>query len=531
MTFRGVRYRWRMVDEGPRAARPLREGVSLLISSSALTCLTLLYDRSLRVHNPTVVALSFLLLVLVVATVSTQRVAVVTSLLAFLAFDYFFLPPLGGFSILDPRTWIAQNWLTLFTLLTVSFVASQLSSTARRRARDATGRRNELARLLEFTRDILLITEAHGAMPHVAQAVAERFRFVRATVCLPGPDGWILHHSSEPGIEVDRVRLDEALAAARSVAQGSATEPPQPLPSATARDGAHVWLVPLRFEARPVGFLAVEGSEVEPGTLDAIAGVTAIAIERTHLLEQREEAEVRRRGAELKVALLASLEHGLRTPLTAVTVAANNLKARWLGADERAEQIDVVLTELARLNRLFQNITEMARIDTKAVAPEREWVQPSEIVEAAVCHVAAALQGHELRYDVGPERTFVLLDPRLTSAALAHVLENAAQYSPPGSAVDVHTEVSSEAIRMAVRDRGPGLEAENRDRLFERFYRGASGRQYGFGTGMGLAIAQGLLTAQGGRVVADNHPAGGAIFTLILPVEMRSAQAFEEQTT
>jgi two-component system sensor histidine kinase KdpD len=97
--------------------------------------------------------------------------------------------------------------------------------------------------------------------------------------------------------------------------------------------------------------------------------------------------------------------------------------------------------------------------------------------------------------------------------------------------VDVHTEVSSEAIRMAVRDRGPGLEAENRDRLFERFYRGASGRQYGFGTGMGLAIAQGLLTAQGGRVVADNHPAGGAIFTLILPVEMRSAQAFEEQTT
>ena len=141
--------------------------------------------------------------------------------------------------------------------------------------------------------------------------------------------------------------------------------------------------MPLRVGTRPIGLLALEGEELEPGTRDAIAGVTAIAIERTQLLEERKEAEVVRRGAELKSALLASLGHDLKTPLTAVTVAANNLNASWLTPDQRREQAEIVRMELGRLNRLFQDIVDMARIETNAVAAEPEWVQPAEIVEAA----------------------------------------------------------------------------------------------------------------------------------------------------
>ena len=196
---------------------------------------------------------------------------------------------------------------------------------------------------------------------------------------------------------------------------------------------------------------------MEPGTRDAIAGVTAIAVERTHLLEERKEAEVVRRSAELKSALLASLGHDLKTPLTAVTVAANNLDASWLTHEQRHEQAEIVRTELRRLNRLFQDIVDMARIEIKAVAAEPEWVHPAEIVEASARQAEHALATHKLEIDAAPEKALVRLDPRLTSAALAHLLENAGQYSPPGSTITVSVTLASKELRIAVRDQGGGI--------------------------------------------------------------------------
>ncbi len=294
--------------------------------------------------------------------------------------------------------------------------------------------------------------------------------------------------------------------------------------------GNSAWLVPLRLGTRPIGLLALEGEELEPGTRDAIAGVTAIAIERTQLLEERKEAEIVRRGAELKSVLLASLSHDLKTPLTAVTVAANNLDASWLTTEQRREQAEIVQLELGRLNRLFQDIVDMARIETNAVAAEREWVQPAEIVEAAAGQVERALTHHKLEVDAGGDTALVRLDPRLTSAALAHLLENAGQYSPPGSTITVKVALSSDELQVAVRDHGAGIAREDLDHLFERFYRGVEARQQRFGTGMGLAITRGLLAAEGGRVWAENHPEGGAIFTMAVPVESRITAAVEEES-
>jgi two-component system, OmpR family, sensor histidine kinase KdpD len=288
--------------------------------------------------------------------------------------------------------------------------------------------------------------------------------------------------------------------------------------------------VPLRIGTRPIGLLALQGEDIEPGTRDAIAGVTAIAIERTQLLEERKEAEVVRRGAELKSALLASLGHDLKTPLTAVTVAANNLDASWLTEEQRREQAEIVRVELARLNRLFQDIVDMARIETNAVAAELEWVPPAEIVEAATRQIEQVVTTHRLDIDAGTEKTLVRLDPRLTSAALAHLLENAAQYSPPGSTITVTATFSSDELQIAVRDHGVGIAPQDLDRVFERFYRGLDARQQRFGTGMGLAITRGLLAAEGGRVWAETHPEGGAIFTIAVPAETRTAAALEGES-
>src|SRR3954469_5213876 len=340
---------------------------TLLIGLSALGALTGLYVSWLHLSNPTIVSLSFLLVVLVVATMSTRRVAIATSIGASFCFNFFFLAPVGTLRIADP-----QNLAELFTLLTVSLLASHLSSQVR-------------------------------------------------------------------------------------------------------------------------------------------------------------EAQVLRQAAELKSALLESLGHSLKTPLTAVTVAANNLNAASLTMAEREEQDAIVRSELDRLNRLFQDIVDMARIETRAVAAEREWVQPAEIIEAAARLAEQSCDAARLAIDVAAERSLVRVDPRLTSAALAHVLENAGQYSPSGSPIDVNVvvDIAADELRIAVRDRGMGIEAHEQQRVFERSYRGAEAQLQRFGTGMGLTIARGLVAAEGGRIWAANHPQGGAVVTIAVPAESRAATVLE----
>ncbi len=243
----------------------------------------------------------------------------------------------------------------------------------------------------------------------------------------------------------------------------------------------------------------------------------ALANERLELLEERKSAEVARKSEEMKSALLASLAHDLRTPLTAIRVAATNLQASWLSDDERLDQSDVVLTEVAHLTRLFQNILDMARIDAGAVQSAQQWIHPLELIEAARDQVQHSLRGHPLHIDGGAGDVLVRLDPRVTAAALSHLLENAAQYSAPDSPIAVTTERTGRELVIRVRDRGPGVPAEDLPHLFERFYRGGHGARHTAGTGMGLSIARGLLATQGARVSAANAADGGAIFTIAVP--------------
>ena len=246
------------------------------------------------------------------------------------------------------------------------------------------------------------------------------------------------------------------------------------------------------------------------------------AIERVQLLEERKAAEVSRRGEELKSALLASFAHDLRTPLTAIRVAASNLQATWLTDAERREQSELVLAEVERLTRLFQNILEMARIDAGGVTTDIRWAHPREIVEAAQDQVQHTIRRHDLDVAV-PGDALVRLDPRLTAAALARLLENAAQYSNAGTRVELSASVADAHLIVAVRDHGRGIAAADLPHLFDRFYRGGGARARPSGTGMGLSIARGLIAAEGGRIWAENCADGGAQFTIAIPVETKPA--------
>src|SRR3982750_2881634 len=199
-----------------------------------------------------------------------------------------------------------------------------------------------------------------------------------------------------------------------------------------------------------------------------------------------------RQREELTSALLASLGHDLKTPLTTIRVAASNLKAPWLQAPDREEQSDLILAEVERLGRLFQNILEMAGLDCGAVSADIRWVHPAEIGEAARDQVEHALRRHRLVIESDAE-DLVRLDPRLTASALAQLLENAAHYSGSEAPITVRMSVSAEGLTLRVRDRGPGIAAADLPHLFDRFYRGRAALRRISGTGMGLSIARGML--------------------------------------
>jgi two-component system sensor histidine kinase KdpD len=271
---------------------------------------------------------------------------------------------------------------------------------------------------------------------------------------------------------------------------------------------------------KPIGILAAAGRPVEAGTLDALAGVVAIAIERAQFLEERKASELTRQSEQLKTALLASLGHDLRTPLTAIRVAAGNIVAPGLTPGDRAGQSELILTEVERLTRLFENTLDMARIDAGAVATESRRTHPSEIVAAARDQVEHTLAGNRVTVSIDKDEP-VRLDPRLTASALAHLLENAAQYTPAGSPIDVDVRMSGEGLLLAVRDHGPGIAPADLPHVFERFYRGSSAKARASGTGMGLWIVRGLLAVEQGRVWAENCPDGGARFTIVVPAAMK----------
>ena len=498
---------------------PVREVAILLVSLAAIAAITVSF-RAFSHVNPTTVALTLLLVVLGAATLARLRVATAVSVAAMLAFNFYFLPPVGNLTVADP-----QNWVALFVFLVVAIIASNLSAAAQDRAREAIASRNEVTRLFDLTRDVLLTTDTAGAIDALARHVARRFDLSKVAICLPSTQGWNTYQGGGEDLPIDDGVLNTALAKARGTLEFDARQRAYGGHVRVGGDSNAITIVPLRHGTRAIGLLAAVAPKLDLGTLDALAGVVAIAIERAQFLAERDAAELVRQKADLASALLASLSHDLKTPLTAIRVAIENLRGD-IPATDRRTQSELAITELDRLTRLFQDILDMARIDAAAIPIERQWVTPADVVDAAMAHVRHALDGHSIRVE-GDGDAVVQIDPRLASGALSHLLENAAQYSPRDAQVLVVARAEGDGLHVSVTDHGPGLDPGELDHLFERFYRGRTARQLAPGTGMGLAITRGLLAAAGGRVWAENVPGAGARFSMMVPGPVREFAAEE----
>ena len=491
-----------------------RRDIVVLVASLAATVAMTALLRLLPGISPTTVALTFLIVVLLASTLGRLRVAIVVSVVAMLELNFFFLPPIGTFTIADP-----ENWIALFAFLVAAVIATNLSAAAQERTREAVARRNEVTRLFDLTRDVLLTTETSAAIDALARHVSRRFELAGVAICLPVDQGWRIHQGGTEELTLETDTLNVALAKARGIVEFDARQRAYGGHTRVG-PGNGISLVPLRHGTKAVGLLGATAASIDIGTLDAVAGVVAIAVERAQFLAERDAAELVRQKAELAGTLLASLSHDLRTPLTVIKAAVENLRGELTPA-EREGQARAAAAELDRLTRLFQDILDMARIDASAVRVDRQWITAADVVDAACAHVRHALEHHSLRIDADAE-TEVQIDPRLVSVALSHVLENAAQYSPAGSEILVQAHVERGGLLLTVTDHGPGLDPGELDHLFERFYRGHTARQATFGTGMGLSITRGLLAAAGGRIWAENVP-GGARFSIAVTGATRAA--------
>jgi K+-sensing histidine kinase KdpD len=240
------------------------------------------------------------------------------------------------------------------------------------------------------------------------------------------------------------------------------------------------------------------------------------------------KARIREQADALREALIGSVSHELRSPLSSVLGAASILaRAPEVKASTRLlPLVQGIEEEADRLNGHIQNLLDSTRISSAGITPSNEWVDPGDIVNAALDRKQRLLTGHRLRVAIEDDLPLVHVDPGLIERALGHLIENAVKYSPPDSLIEVTAERRGEEVRLAVRDNGVGLLREEQERIWERFYRSPRLRERVGGSGLGLWIAQALVAACNGRAEASSAGAGrGSTLALRLPVPRDTPQA------
>jgi len=467
--------------------------VRLAGCAAALFVVVRLYTNVIHV-NPTTVALTFLVSVLIVSALWGLRYALFTAFVAAAAFNYYFLPPTGTFTIAD-----TQNWVALFALLTTAVIASQLSDRARRQADEAVSRRRELERLYSFSQQLLTADNALQLLNAVPHHVVESFGVSAAAVYVP--DKGNIYRS---GIEVPELDVDQLKSI---IARG------EPM----VDDARNLSYTPLKMGVRTVGAIGVAGN-LSRQTLAAMGSLIAIAVERANAVETLARSEAAREGERLRSAILDSVTHEFRTPLTSIKASITSLlSTTGLSPDDRQELMTVINEESDRLNRLVGEAAEVAQLESHEFQLDFQACRVLDLVRAAVGDVKQTLGKHPVEIRV-PEEITARLDADRIKEVLVQLLENAAKYSAPESPIRITAELKDANLEVSVADQGAGIDDMEQVLIFDKFYRGKNQRHRVQGTGMGLAIARAIVEAHGGKIGVTSQLGCGSVFYFLLPV-------------
>jgi two-component system sensor histidine kinase KdpD len=476
--------------------------IGIAVSLAVVAGITLFYRHILHV-NQTTVALSFLLAILAVSAVWGMAVSVAMSLVAVVAFNYFFLPPVGALTIADP-----QNWVALFAFLVSSIMGSQLSSRIRTEADEAHHRRREVERLYQFSRKLLGEGNVIQLMNAIPDYIVESFEVGAAALFLPQKDKF--YRSGFGAAHLDEEKMKQAFLLDEI--------------SADAQQGQY--FIPIRMGVRPIGSLGISGSQLSRQSLDAVSTLVAIAIERARAIEQLGQTEAERQGERLKSALLDSITHDFRTPLTSMKAAVSSLLASVPSDSTHThELLSIINEECDRLNRLIERAGEMAKLEAGEVALDLAPVHVEEIIRAALGQCGASLGGRPVDLRIAADLPAVRADPERAKEALVQLIDNANLYSAKDQPITITAELTGDAVTTSVADRGPGIDDFEQTMIFDKFYRGKDQRYLVRGTGMGLPIAKALIVAQQGTISVTSQLGHGSVFAFTLPVDHGEKEA------
>ena len=470
-------------------------GIGLVVAAILLASITFGYSKLLHV-NQTTVALSFLLAILAVSAVWGMVVSIFMSVTAMLLFNYFFLPPIGTFTIADP-----QNWVALFAFLFTSILGSQLAARIRKEADAANSRRREIERLYAFSQKLLGEGNVIQLMNAIPNFLVDCFEAGAAEMFLPQKEKF--YRSGFGAAQLDEEQMKAAF-----------------LRDETNSDNVQgVHFLPVRLGVRPIGSLGISGARLSRQTLDAISSMVAIAVERARAIEQIGETEAERQGERLKSALLDSIAHDFRTPLTSIKASVTDLLSSDSMRDpQQHELLTIINEECDRLNRLVEEAAEMARLEAGEIQLHLEPLAASELVEAAVQHLKKALGDRQVVLQVDGNLPRVRADLERTKDILVQLIDNAQLYSPKDQPITIAAELTGDSVTFSVADRGPGIDPFEQGLIFDKFYRGRDQRYQVRGTGMGLPIAKAIVAAHGGTISVTSQLGHGSVFSFTLPV-------------
>ena len=451
--------------------------------------------RRLPDVNPTTVALTFLLVVLLLASRWGLTVAITTAVVATLAFNYYFLPPIHTFTIADP-----QNWIALLAFLTSAIVASRLSERARREALNATRRRKEVERLYSLSQQLLATDNVMELLNSIPSYVRDAFGLKAAAMYLPKRKE--VYRTGVDHPELSQEQLESVSGRGELVMD----------------EKQQLCFVPLRIGVRPVGSLGLEGAVLSRETLEAVGSLIAISIERAGAVETLTRAEAARESEKLRSALLDSVTHEFRTPLTSIKASVTTLlSSAQIDPEGQRELLTVIDEETDRLNRLVGEAAEMAQLDAQQVELRRETCGVRQVVEIALEKSKQVLAGREIKLHLPESLPSLRIDLERIAEVLVQLLENAAKYSPPGTPIILSAEPTGKMVDLSVADRGPGIDDMEQSLIFEKFYRGRDQRYRVQGTGMGLAIAKAIVEAHGGTIGVTSQLDCGSVFHFTVP--------------